>query len=444
MDDIDEWLDSQEEDLIRDISQLVRIPSISEAGSEAYPFGKNCADALKTMLGFGRKYGFSTENIDWYCGTIGFGDGRKEISLWNHLDVVPGSPNGIYPSFLCTREGNYLIGRGTQDNKGPAVAVLYVMRYLKDHGAIKNIRIKQVLGCSEECGMQDVKYYFLRNRPSDFSVVADCSFPVCCGEKGICRVTFATSCLSRDLFLLECGQVPNNIPSGARALIGGKLYEAGGTGGHAAFPEHADNALRKLCTEISGADVDEEGRRVINFANAFSTDGYGTEMGIACRDALSGNLTCNLGVIKTKGRKIVFEADIRYPITVSADLIRAELEKRAEEYGFRMEQFTDSPPYYMEADNPLIGLLSDAFAEETGKSEKPYVMGGGTYARKIPNAISFGPGFKEEDRPAFLPVGHGSCHSADECQSLANLKKAIRIYIRALMKIDKFYGGNKS
>lgn len=43
-----------------------------------------------------------------------------------------------------------------------------------------------------------------------------------------------------------------------------------------------------------------------------------------------------------------------------------------------------------------------------------------------------------------LPAGHGSCHGADEAEVLDNLKKAIRIYVKTLQKLDdyvKSHGG---
>ena len=37
-----------------------------------------------------------------------------------------------------------------------------------------------------------------------------------------------------------------------------------------------------------------------------------------------------------------------------------------------------------------------------------------------------------------LPEGHGNCHGVDEAESLYNLKAAVRIYVRALTKLDRW------
>jgi succinyl-diaminopimelate desuccinylase len=67
-------------------------------------------------------------------------------------------------------------------------------------------------------------------------------------------------------------------------------------------------------------------------------------------------------------------------------------------------------------------------------------MGGGTYARKIPNAIGFGPGQDRDFSVLGLSEGHGNCHSADEAESVDNIQKAVKIYVNALVKLDQWVG----
>ena len=110
-----------------DIAALIRIPSIADQ-QEAIPgapYGKKCREALEQMRAFGLREQMETEDIDGHCLTIATGKGNVEIGIWNHLDVVPEGKGWIYPPYTCTEKDGYLIGRGVQDNKGPAVAVLY-------------------------------------------------------------------------------------------------------------------------------------------------------------------------------------------------------------------------------------------------------------------------------------------------------------------------------
>lgn len=500
---LEDWLEEREEDLIRDIAALVEIESVAEeqAASEKErkqgrdgteyaqghqaetscgsghpaPYGPGCRKALERMMELAEQKGLKAEDHQGHCLSVSVGTGETEIGIWNHLDVVPAGEGWIYPPYACTRKNGYLIGRGVQDNKGPAVAVLYAIWYCSEKNLLKNIKVRQILGCQEERGMQDVVWYLRHRRAPDFSFVADCGFPVCCGEKGGFRITLETEKRTDKLLRIQGGTVCNSVPAGASGEVltngGWRTLEAEGIGGHAAFPEGTVNAVNVLCGKIRGqiliseADTlraaesvtavewnageakrsedvkpDELGK-ILCFLEAVSGDGYGEQIGIACEDELSGRLTCNAGVVSMREGRIRLELDIRYPVTKGAEDFLPKLRRRAEESGFCILEFHDSPPYYMDKNHPFVQVLMRAWREETGLSGEPFVMGGGTYARHIPNAVSFGPGTDRDFTIPELPAGHGNCHCADEAEAVENLKQAVSIYVNTLMKIDEWIGG---
>ena len=153
----------------------------------------------------------------------------------------------VYPPYACTCKDGFLIGRGVQDNKGPVMAEFYALWYLKEQGFEPGIRIRQILGCQEEAGMTDVDAYLRIRRAPDYSVVSDCSFPVCYGEKGIFTATLLTPPLSGRFSEFSGGTVRNSVPAKARARMDGMWYDGEGIAGHAAFPEGTKNALAVLC-----------------------------------------------------------------------------------------------------------------------------------------------------------------------------------------------------
>ena len=69
----------------------------------------------------------------------------------------------------------------------------------------------------------------------------------------------------------------------------------------------------------------------------------------------------------------------------------------------------------------------------TGDEAKPYTMGGGTYARDFPNGVSFGPEHPERPAPDFA----GPIHGADEAACWAYFEEALKIYILALIELEK-------
>ena len=82
--------------------------------------------------------------------------------------------------------------------------------------------------------------------------------------------------------------------------------------------------------------------------------------------------------------------------------------------------------------------MQAVYKAATGRDDEPFTMGGGTYSRVVPNAISFGPGFpgKKADRSAYLPEGHGSAHGRDETVDIENLCTGFAIYVAALAALD--------
>ena len=62
------------------------------------------------------------------------------------------------------RDG-WMIGRGVADDKGPMVATLYALKFLKEEGVSLRYPIRALVGDNEETHMHDVDYY-LANYPA--------------------------------------------------------------------------------------------------------------------------------------------------------------------------------------------------------------------------------------------------------------------------------------
>lgn len=72
-----------------------------------------------------------------------------------------------------------------------------------------------------------------------------------------------------------------------------------------------------------------------------------------------------------------------------------------------------------------------------GERQEPYVMSGGTYARKVPNAVGFGPGLPKDLTVLGLPEGHGECHQPDESQCIDTLFQAWKVYAYTVLKLTE-------
>ena len=90
--------------------------------------------------------------------------------------------------------------------------------------------------------------------------------------------------------------------------------------------------------------------------------------------------------------------------------------------------YTDSKGHL----NP-IGTLINTYNDVTGEGKKPFTMGGGTYARHFPYAVSFGPEHTDIEIPSFA----GPMHGANEGTPFEKLVEALKIYILALLRLQE-------
>ena len=88
---IDEWIDSHQEEYLRDLGELVAVPSVANMGvaEGEFPFGEASAAVLKKAKGLAEGFGFSVENRDNFCLVARVGEGEEKVGILGHLDVVP-------------------------------------------------------------------------------------------------------------------------------------------------------------------------------------------------------------------------------------------------------------------------------------------------------------------------------------------------------------------
>ncbi len=467
----EEWIAAHREEYITEIQGLSRIPSVSRAdlAQPRAPFGPDCRRVLDYALERGRFYGFKTADHDGYAGSITWGDYDHSIGVIAHLDVVPVGDGWVYPPYGATYlpEHDVLIGRGVDDNKGSMVAGLFAMRMLRELGVPMRHGVRLICGTSEETGMQDMQA--LRRMGHRFphtSLVPDAGFPVNYAHKGMIDGAITVPC-EGNLLLLDAGSVRNVIPDEAVCVIaadietvraalshaaegdaalvavapaeGGTRITARGKSGHAAFPAGGDNAIGRLARvlAISGL-LKGSARDAIAALADLTADANGRSEGVAFSDEPSGDLTLVYGVAHLKEGLLTLSVDCRYPVTMDGSKLEAGLRAAWAARGFTVKEFDISTPFYIPVDDPRVVALQALYKDITGRDDPPYAMGGGTYSRAVPGAISFGPGMPgtKRDYSAFLPEGHGGAHGRDEVVPLDKVLTCSKIYVAALMELD--------
>ena len=482
---ISEWIDFHKEEILSDLKKIVDIPSISNPDSEIKPYGKACREVLDFMLAIASSYGYDVQNYLYHVGGIFFNHSDAplgRIGIWSHLDVVPTGDNWSFPPFSLTEKDGFLIGRGVQDNKCAAIGVLHAFRCIKELCPALNYEYILYVGCSEENTMDDVKFFASHYDQPDLSLVADCGFPVCYGEKGIADICFTCKKALPDSILdFYAGTSSNTIPDTASITL--KLNDeaqkclsenwdlpgilpdiqisrrenensvftitAKGVSAHVIEPQKGKNSIYLLMTALKALGLAGEKESWFDFLLKISADGYGNALGIACSDTISGALTGTATRINFSDGFLNVHANYRYPIFEGDKLsdgstLMKNLEERAGAHGFSMKIFKNSKPSYYNPDSTAVVTLTQTFNQVTGLDTKAYTMSGGSYARQLENAVAFGmsmPGktiYKEYDGDP-----RGDYHQANESLNIKEYLKAIEIYTQCILELDRQQIGEK-
>lgn len=456
---LEQWIDDHFDQLLQDICTLVSVPSVSrEQDCTEAPFGEGCRRALDTALGLAEGHGFETANYENRCGSVTLRPGREEIAFWGHLDVVPPGDGWLLtqPYAPLVKDG-YLIGRGTDDNKGPAVGVMYVLRALEELHIPTRHGLRLFLGCDEENGMKDVSWYSAHYPASKLVMIPDCGFPVCYGEKGIITANLVTRDRVDSILEARAGMASNIVPAEAMMTLRGEapgahgqwvtaeaaqgrtVLHATGLSRHSAFPEGGVNAIHEaMKAALAGGLLSEHDRQAVAFFTRVNDDFLGTALGIAGEDNISGRTTC-VGTMTslTEDGRLVLHVNIRYHITADENAMLESMRAACEHNGCVLEDVHASRGNYFPRENPVVDALTGVFHEMTGSAAQPYVMGGGTYARKLQNALGFGLGGLPREETTLFAPGHGGAHQPDEGLHLANFKRALLIFAMGVLEADR-------
>ncbi len=130
------------EDLLR---QYVETPTVSVDPAHAQDISKGVEMVVETFKKFGAQaevYRVREGNPIVHA-TLAAGKNLPTVTVYNHMDVQPASketePWDSEP-FVMTKRGDSYFGRGTTDDKGPALAALYGARAAVEAGLPVNIK----------------------------------------------------------------------------------------------------------------------------------------------------------------------------------------------------------------------------------------------------------------------------------------------------------------
>lgn len=457
---IDCYVEAHRSEIIADLTRLVRIPSVSEPGSsEPEPFGSGCARVLEEAIHMAQEKGMTAENYrNWY-GLASYGSGGHCIGIFSHLDVVEADSDWEYPPFEVTEKDGWPIGRGVADDKIAAVIGMHVAKALRELHLGGHTTLQLYLGVCEEKGMSDINRYLQEQKQPDFNMVPDFMFPVSVGEQGVLKLDMISKKPLKSLLTFVGGEqgkrfpltasavcrynaVPTFIPEGiqVKPLEEGLAVQAVGKPASSYHAKDSVSAIHVIADFLAKSELlHPADTNVMRAVAEMTASDCGDYFGIACTDEFFGALacTCKLGALNDS--RLVLSFNIRYPKAIDGKTICTQITSYAEAHEFQVENLDDTAPWLFPKDDPRVQILCDCWNEVSGNHDEPRT-GGGTYARKLQNAVSYGP--KDTRRCPFLPKGHREIHCPDETRHTDTLLNALRVYIRAVCALDEWYAIN--
>lgn len=458
---IEAYFAAQKQVLLDDICRMVRIKSDKGEPLPGKPFGEGPAHALEEFLRIADGMGFHTKNVDNYVGTVDFNEKDTQLAILAHLDVVPAGDGWkeTQPFEPVVREGR-LYGRGTADDKGPAVVTLYALKAIQDLGVSLEKNVRLIVGTDEECGSSDIAYYYSREKEDPITFSPDASFPVINIEKarlvGTLSAPFVAEALPR-VREMDAGVKENVVHDQACAVIEGMEPDAltpflrqaekqtgasytavpvangseirvKGHAAHASTPEQGNNALTALLTLLTLLPLaDSEGTSKLHaLARLFPHgDTVGRALGVDMQDEESGALTISLNMLHVDANGLSGVFDCRAPLCASKENLQDVLQKRLTDAGIKLEQ-AFAPAHHVPGDTPFVRTLLKCYEQYTGRKEKCMATGGGTYVHDLKNGVAFG---------CSLPETDNRMHGADEFAVVDELLTAAKIYTQAILDL---------
>ena len=459
-------LDLSFEEQLSQTQDIMKIRTVLDEtkSTEEHPFGADVTAGLTDFLERAAAMGFKVKNIDNHIGYAEIGDDGELIGILAHLDVVPEGKleDWKHPPYDAVIDNGELYGRGALDDKGPAMAALYALKAMRESGVPLKRRFRLILGLDEESGSRCITHYNKTEEEPVFSFSPDAEFPVVNAEKGILRATITVNATSSaadagcKLTKLDGGDRFNVVPDGATAIIecstedaericryqgdfeiqrtaGGLSVKSIGVPAHAMEPSKGVNAVQKLLKFLSNIEFNPADAALIKTVYSLVGEGHsGKELGIAVSDEISGLLTCNVAAANlsrdSDHSKVELKFDIRYPVTADSEAVIENIKTAVKTAGSDVVFHAHKKPLYVPESHPAVRILLDAYEGITGDRPAPISMGGGTYCRFMPNAVSAGPVFPGQEELA---------HQANERVSVEDLRKSTHIYAEALARFNE-------
>lgn len=301
--DLRERVDGSRDELLEELSEFLRMPSISAREDGSGDF-RNCAQWVARKLEEAGAEARIMETDGHPVVYAEIGEGQKTLLSYGHYDVQPPEPLDLWesaPFEPIVRDGN-LYARGVADDKADVLARIQALRlYIEEQGPLP-FKLKFLIEGEEEIGSPNLAPFVRSNAELlsadaclwEGSLKDEAGRPmIFCGTKGMAYVELRARGASYDLHSMYGGIAPNPAWRLVQALR--TIKDENG--------EITLDGLDDLAEEPSEKDLEAIGR--IPFDDAALRESWGVEAldrGLTGQDALREMLlrpTANIAGIQS-------------------------------------------------------------------------------------------------------------------------------------------------
>ena len=216
----------------------------------------------------------------------------------------------------------------------------------------------------------------------------------------------------------------NNFKGSLEVVDGNTHLFLKGKSAHASQPQLGNNAASNLCHYIASVTDNSYAKFVDEY---LYNDYLGEKFNVAFTGEM-GALTVNLGILDYENNEGSLTLDLRLPHDSDNDELVKNVDEAVNKYGLS-EEHDIGPALYVDPNSELVQKLHESYVQFTNDHEHgPQTIGGGTYAKEMPNCVAFGCEF---------PGKNHHMHEENELISLDDLLTAAAIYAQSLYNLLK-------
>ncbi|MCJ8344766.1 M20/M25/M40 family metallo-hydrolase [bacterium] len=150
---IDNYIKDIEETYTNQLMEMVAIPSISCKSDHQIHLEAMAkkASAMLSEIGFDSQV-IATKGGPCVLGHLESDKDADWVTIYNHMDVQPADePTWKNDPFIPVLEDGVVLGRGSTDDKGPALSIMHAIKFLKENDC-KMPNIQVIYETEEEIG----------------------------------------------------------------------------------------------------------------------------------------------------------------------------------------------------------------------------------------------------------------------------------------------------